>query len=53
MEEQRSNNVPNISSIDLGKYEEKIKDSRNLTDKDELIIYKKDIKSEDLSTTYV
>ena len=53
LEEQRSNNDPNISSIELGKCEERIKESRNLTEKDELIMYKIDIKSEDLSTTYV
>ena len=53
LEEQISNNNPNISSIDLGKCEKKIKDSRNLTEEDDLIIYKIDIKNEDLSTTYV
>ena len=53
LEEQRSNNNPNISSIDLGKCEEKIKESRGLSEEDNLIIYKIDIKSEDLSTTYV
>ena len=53
LEEQKSNLNPNISSIDLGKCEEKIKQSRNLTEDDNLIIYKIDIKSEDLSTTYV
>ena len=52
LEEQKSNN-PNISSIDLGKCEQKIKDERGLSENDNLIIYKIDIKSEDLSTTYV
>ena len=53
LKEQKSNNNPNISSIDLGDCEEKIKQTRGLTDEDDLIIYKIDIKSEDLSTTYV
>ena len=52
LEEQKSND-PNISSIDLGKCEEKIKGERGLSENDNLIIYKIDIKSEDLSTTYV
>ena len=52
LEEQKSNNQ-NISSIDLGKCEQKIKDERGLSENDNLIIYKIDIKSEDLSTTYV
>ena len=53
LEEQISNSNPNISSIDLWKCEEKIKNSRNLTEEDHLIVYKIDIKNEDLSTTYV
>ena len=53
LKEQKSNLNPNISSIDLGKCEEKIKQSKNLTEDDDLILYKIDIKSEDLSTTYV
>ena len=53
LQEQKSNDNPNISSIDLGKCEEKIKNSRNLTEEDHLIVYKIDIKNEDLSTTYV
>ena len=52
LEEQKSNNQ-NISSIDLGKCEQKIKDERGLSENDNLIIYKIDIKSEDLSSTYV
>ena len=50
LEEQKSNN-PNISSIDLGKCEEIIKYTRGLSDNDNLIIFKINIKSEDLSTT--
>ena len=53
LKEQKSNNNPNVSSIDLGDCEEKIKQTRGLTEEDDLIIYKIDIKSEDLSTTYV
>ena len=52
LKEQKSNN-PNISSIDLGKCEQIIKDERGLSDEDDLLIYKMDIKSDDLSTTYV
>ena len=50
LEEQKSNN-PNISSIDLGKCVEIIKYTRGLSDNDNLIIFKINIKSEDLSTT--
>ena len=50
--EEQENNI-NISSVTLGECEEIIKEKENLTEKDELIIYKIDIKSIDLSLTYV
>ena len=43
----------NISSIDLGACEQAIKNKENLTKDDDLIIFKIDIKSFDLSLTYV
>ena len=43
----------NISSIDLGDCEQSLKLKENLTDDDDLIIFKIDIKSSDLSLTYV
>ena len=52
-EEQKNTNNPNVSSIDLGICEERLKAQENLTENDDLIILKIDIKSDDLSTTYV
>ena len=52
-EEQKNNNNPNISSIDLGECEERLKKQEGLTENDHLIILKIDIKNEDLSSTYV
>ena len=49
----KNNDNPNISSIDLGKCEELIKYNEGLSEEDQLIILKTDIKSEDLSITYV
>ena len=49
----QKNNSKNISSIDLGECETKLKEYYSI-DKDEpLIIYKQDIRIDDLSTTYV
>ena len=53
IEEQKNNNNPNISSIDLGKCEELLKEQEGLSENDNLIILKTDIKNEDLSKTYV
>ena len=44
---------PNISTIDLGECENILKTKYNLSKDDSLIIVKTDIKSEDLSSTYV
>ena len=43
----------NISSIDLGTCEQNLKAKENLTEDDDLIIFKIDIKNFDLSLTYV
>ena len=53
LEEQKNSDNSNISSIDLGDCEGKLRSAYNLTDDEDLIIYKVDIKSEDLSNTYV
>ena len=53
MEEQKYSNNPNVSSIDLKDCEKLIKDQEGLNDNEELIVLKTDIKSEDLSKTYV
>ena len=53
LEEQKINNNPNVSSIDLGICEERLKLKENISENDSLIILKMDIKSDDLSTTYV
>ena len=52
-EEQKNSLNPNISTIDLGECENILKDKNNLTNEESLIVIKTDIKSEDLSTTYV
>ena len=51
--DKQDENDPSISYLDLGKCEEIIKKHYNIPEKESLIIYKADIKSEDLSTTYV
>ena len=52
LEEQKNNNNPNVSSIELGEdCEEKLRKENKMTKEDDFIIYKKDIK--DGLTTYV
>ena len=51
--ESQKNNKVNISSIDIGSCEQALKDKENLTNNDELIIFKIDIKNNDSSPTYV
>ena len=51
--ESQKDNKANISSIDLGNCEQALKEKENLTDNDELIIFKIDIKNNDSSLTYV
>ena len=53
LEEQKKSNNPNISSIDLKECEKLLKDQEGLKENEELIVFKTDIKSEDLSKTYV
>ena len=53
LEGQSDNINPNISSIDFGECEQILKKKYNLTEEDSLIIIKTDLKSEDLSSTYV
>ena len=54
LEQQKNNIFSNISSIDLGDCEDKIKKSINgLSEDDNLIIIKTDIKDEETKSTYV
>ena len=53
LHEQLSNNNPNVSSIDLGMCEKILKNISGLSDEEDLLVYKIDIKSSDLSKTYV
>ena len=52
-ETQKNNVNPNISDIDLGDCEDKLKSVYQLNKSDQLIILKTDIKSKDLVHTYV
>ena len=53
LEDQINNNNSSISSIDLGKCEEILKQRYSIPSSESLIIYKSDIKSENSLTTYV
>ena len=53
LEEQKNNNAPDTSSIDIGECEKILKEKEGLTEEEELIIYKIDIKNDDSSKTYV
>ena len=54
LEQQKNNLFSNISSIDLGECENKIKNSiEGLSEKDELIIIKTDIKDDETKSTFV
>ena len=50
VEIQKNLDDPDISNIDLGECEKRLKNANNI---DDLLIFKTDIKSEDLSATYV
>ena len=50
---QMNSNVKNISNIDLGKCEERLKSTNNISESKDLIIFKIDIKNLNQSTTYV
>ena len=52
-EHQLNNEDPNISSIDLGSCENKLKKYYNLENNDSLLIFKMDLKSEDQKQTFV
>ena len=52
LEDQKNNNN-NISSIDFKECEQKLKTQENLSENDDLIIYKVDIKSDDLTSVYI
>ena len=53
LSEQKDNDNPNISSIDLGECEKILKNNSGLTEEEDLIVYKIDIKDEDTGFTYV
>ena len=53
LEDQKNSDNENISSIDLGDCEERLRSYYHLKDEDSLIVYKIDIKSSDLTQTYV
>ena len=53
LKDQKNNDNPNISTIDLGECENILKKQYNIPKEDSLIVVKTDIKSSDLSSTYV
>ena len=53
LENQKDNDNPNVSSIDLGSCENDLKQFYNISDNDSLIMLKIDLKNEDHSQTYV
>ena len=53
LEEQENANDPDVSSVDLGTCEEKLKSHYSIPEEQSLIIYKLDIKTADLIQTYV
>jgi len=53
VEEQKNQDIQNISNIDLGMCEEELRAYYKIDDEDSLIIIKIDTKSEDLTQTYV
>ena len=53
IEDQKNSLNPNISTIDLGKCEDILKSENNITEEQSLIVFKSDIKNEDLSSTVV
>ena len=53
LDDQKNSDNSNISSIDIGECENILKTTYNLSEEENLIIYKVDIKTEDLSNTYV
>ena len=53
LEDQQNSDNPDVSNIDFGECEEILKKANNIPSSEPLIIYKTDIKTEDLSSTYV
>ena len=51
--DQKNSDIPDVSNIDLGDCEDLLKTTNNIPESESLIIFKTDIKSEDLSSTYV
>ena len=52
-EDQKNSEDPDVSNIDLGECENILKDANNISRDDSLIVFKTDIKTVDLSNTYV
>ena len=53
VEDQKNDNNQGVSSIDIGECEEILKKKNNISLSESLIIFKSDIKNDDLSATYV
>ena len=53
IEDQKNDNNQGVSSVDIGECEEILKKENNISLNDSLIIFKSDIKNDDLSATYV
>ena len=53
LDEQKDSSDKDVSNIDLGECENKLKTEYNISDNISLIVYKVDIKNSDLSATYV
>ena len=53
LEDQQNSENPDVSNIDFGECEEILKKANGIPLSESLIIYKTDIKTEDLSSTYV
>ena len=53
LDDQKTSNNNGISNIDLGDCEQKLKQLNSIDSKDSLIIYKQDIRTDNLATTYV
>ena len=53
LDDQTNQDEENVSNIDLGECEDKLREENNIEDNDYFIIYKIDIKTSDLSSTFV
>ena len=53
LDEQKNNDSPNISTIDLGICEDRLKTKYNISKDDSLIILKSDVKNDESSAIYV